>query len=142
MNNKCYDKPIDYCPTPYVTDIVRAAIGNTDFRTTCWTGKHLQVTLMCIPAGGEIGLECHKHSDQFLFIVSGKGLVQMGKCKDKLDFCRHVCPGDAVCVPEDTWHNIKNCGNCPLKLFSVYAPPEHPHGTVHKTKAVADAEEN
>ena len=66
------EKTRDCGPNPFSSDIVHAVMSNTNFRTTYWTGKHLQVTLMCIPSGGEIGLECHKHTDQFLFIVSGK----------------------------------------------------------------------
>jgi mannose-6-phosphate isomerase-like protein (cupin superfamily) len=131
----------DYGPEPFVADIGRAALQNSNFRTTLWTAGHLQVTLMSIPSGGEIGLEVHPETDQFLRVVSGSGLAQMGRSKDLLNYQSRVSDNYAVMVPSGTWHNITNTGNRPLKLYSIYAPPEHPHGTVHKTKADADAEE-
>lgn len=129
----------DYGPCPVVVNIEKAAMINPNFRTALWTGKHLQVTLMNIRVGEDIGLEVHPDVDQYLMIMSGKAKVMMGKTKDNLCFTENVFPDYAIIVPAKTWHNVINIGNTPLKLFTIYAPPEHPWGTVHRTKA--DAEE-
>lgn len=131
----------DFGPDPFVTNIRRASLENCNFRTALWTGKHLQVTLMCIPPRGEIGLEIHPDTDQFLCIEDGCGCVMMGCSRDRLDYQVNINRDCAVCVPAGTWHNIVNTGRCPLKLYSIYAPPHHPHGTVQRTKAEADAAE-
>lgn len=127
---------------PYVVNIDRATKLNNNYRTALWTGKHLQLTLMSIRVGGEIGLEVHYNTDQFLRIEQGFGLVKMGKEKNSLTYQKRVGPGFAIFVPAGTWHNLINTGNVPIKLYSIYAPPNHPKGTVQKTKAVADAEEH
>ncbi|MGD8191302.1 cupin domain-containing protein [Brevibacillus ginsengisoli] len=127
----------DYGPNPFVININEAAKQNNTFRTAIWTGKHLQVTLMTINVGEDIGLEIHPTLDQFLRIEEGQGLVQMGKSKDRLDFQANVYDDFAIVVPAGTWHNLINTGNTPLKLYSIYAPPQHPFGTVHQTKADA-----
>jgi mannose-6-phosphate isomerase-like protein (cupin superfamily) len=129
----------DYGGKPFVINIERAAERNRNYRTALWTGKHLQVTLMSIPVGGDIGLEVHPHVDQFIRIEQGQGLVQMGERRDRLHFSRRVSDGDAIMIPAGTWHNVTNTGRVPLKLYSIYAPPEHPFGTVHRTKAEAMA---
>lgn len=131
----------DYGPKPFVVNIEDAAKQNKTFRTTLWTGKHLQLTLMSINAGEDIGLEIHPDVDQFIRIEEGQGLVKMGDKRDKLDFEKKVCDDFAVLIPAGKWHNIINTGKKPLKLYSIYAPPEHPHGTVHKTKADAEKAE-
>ncbi|MFS0862073.1 cupin domain-containing protein [Fredinandcohnia sp. 179-A 10B2 NHS] len=127
----------DYGPNPYVVNINAATKQNETYRTALWTGTHLQTTLMSIPVGGDIGLEVHPSVDQFLRLEQGQGLVRMGKTKQKLDFERNVQDEDAIFVPAGTWHNVINTGNIPLKLYSIYAPPNHPFGTVHRTKAEA-----
>ena len=140
-----YDRPIvlkDYGPNPFVINIDEAAEQNPNFRTALWTGSHLQVTLMSIPVGESIGLEIHPNVDQFLRIEDGEGIVQMGKNKDRLDFQARVQDDFAIVVPAGTWHNLTNTGNKPIKLYSIYAPPQHPHGTVHQTKAAAMAAEH
>lgn len=129
----------DYGGKPFVVDIEQAAKRNLNYRTALWTGKHLQVTLMSIEAGGDIGLEVHPDVDQFIRIEQGQGLVQMGDRRDRLDFERKVSEDDAIMIPAGTWHNVTNTGHVPLKLYSIYAPPEHPFGTVHRTKAEAMA---
>ncbi|KXH81907.1 cupin domain-containing protein [Sporosarcina sp. HYO08] len=131
----------DYGPNPYVVNIDEAAEQNNTFRTALWTGKHLQVTLMSLNVGEEIGLEMHPDVDQFLRIEQGQGIVQMGRSRDRLDFRRMVDDDSAIMVPAGTWHNLTNTGNVPLKLYTIYAPPNHPFGTVHMTKAEADAAE-
>ena len=130
----------DCGPNPFVTDINRAALANCNFRTALWTGTHLQATLMCIPAGGEIGLEVHPDTDQFLRVEGGNGCAMMGPRKDALHYRCPVHNDSAIFVPAGTWHNVVNTGRGPLKLYSIYAPPHHPHGTVHRTKAQADAQ--
>lgn len=126
---------------PFTINIEQAAIRNNNFRTALWTGEHLQVTLMSIDVGGDVGLEVHPNTDQFLRIEQGQGLVQMGQTKNNLTFQRRVGNDDAIMVPAGTWHNLTNTGNIPLKLYSIYAPPEHPFGTVHVTQEEAIAAE-
>ncbi|MGL5851978.1 MAG: cupin domain-containing protein [Phycicoccus sp.] len=128
----------DHGADPFVTDIEAATLGNDAFRSTLWTGTHLQLTLMCLPPGGEIGLEVHHDVDQFLRVEEGSGLVQMGASREELTFEREVGDDDVVLVPAGSWHNLTNTGDGPLRLYSLYGPAEHPHGTVHATKADAD----
>lgn len=130
----------DYGNKPFVVNIDKAAKQNHTFRTALWTGDHLQVTVMSIDVGDDIGLEVHPTVDQFLRIEEGQGLVQMGDRKDRLDFEARVYDDYAIMVPAGTWHNLTNTGDKPLKLYTIYAPPEHPFGTVHKTKTDAMAE--
>lgn len=128
---------------PFVIDIEKATKENTNYRTALWTGSHLQLTLMSIEVGEDIGLEVHQDIDQFLRIEEGKGLVQMGDSEDQLDFEKQVEDDDVVLVPAGKWHNIKNTADKPLKVYSIYAPAEHPHGTIHETRADGmAAEEN
>ncbi|CAI6086068.1 cupin domain-containing protein [Cohnella sp. JJ-181] len=131
----------DYGKQPLVINIEKATEQNDTFRTALWTGEHFQVTVMSIPAGSDIGLEVHPHTDQFIRIEAGQGLVQMGKTKDRLDYEVAAAEGDAVMVPAGTWHNVNNTGSAPLKVYVIYAPPQHPFGTVHPTKAAATAAE-
>jgi mannose-6-phosphate isomerase-like protein (cupin superfamily) len=133
----------DHGPNPFVININQATRKNKTFRTVVWTGEHLQLTLMSINVGEDIGLEIHPNLDQFLRIEEGQGIVQMGKNKNQLDFQRRVQDDSAIIIPAGTWHNLINTGNKPLKLYSIYSPPQHPPGTVHETKAIAmAAEEN
>jgi mannose-6-phosphate isomerase-like protein (cupin superfamily) len=129
----------DQGPEPCVVDIEDATLSNDTFRTTLWTGAHLQLTVMSIPVGGEVGLEMHDDRDQFLRLESGKARVQMGPEKDDLRFDREIEDDWVILVPAGSWHNVTNLGDEPLKLYSLYAPPEHPKGTVHKSKAESDA---
>lgn len=131
----------DQGPNPFVTNIERDTLTNDNYRTTLWTGKYLQATLMAIQPGHDIGLEVHEDHDQFLRIESGHALVQMGPSKDDLKSWS-AGHDDVVFVPAGIWHNLTNDGNESLKLYSIYAPPEHPHGTVHTTKSDADADEH
>lgn len=124
----------DHGPRPYVVDIAQAARQNPNFRTALWTGEHFQVTLMSIPVGEDIGLEVHPTTDQFIRIEDGQGLVQMGPSRERLGFRQMAYPGYAVMVPAGMWHNVTNTGNRPLKVYVIYAPPEHPRGTVHPAR--------
>lgn len=128
----------DFGSEPFVVNIACAAEQNPFYRKTLWTGHYLQLTLMSIPPCGEIGLEVHPDDDQFLRIESGCGTVMMGANRERLAFQRPVGSGDAIFVPADTWHNVVNTGRMPLKLYSIYAPPHHPRGTIHRTKEESD----
>lgn len=130
----------DYGPGPFVANIEAATLDNENYRTTLWTGHNLQVTLMAIQPGHEIGLEVHQDHDQFLRIEEGQATVYMGPAQDELETWQ-ASNDDAVIVPAGTWHNLINTGDIPLKIYSIYAPPQHPHGTVHLTKEAADADE-
>lgn len=131
----------DRGPQPTVFRLCRLAKENRTFRTAVWTGEHLQVTVMCIPVGGEIGLEMHDTVDQLICVQEGCALLQTGTCRESLTHSQKVPAGCTVMIPACTCHNLVNIGHVPLKLYSVYAPPEHPFGTVHCTKAEADAAE-
>jgi len=123
----------DHGADPTVLDIDAYTMANDNFRTALWTGTYLQVTLMAIPVGGEIGLEQHLDVDQFLRIEDGEAKVMMGDSEDALTFVETAETDFAIIVPAGKWHNLINTGDRPLKLYSIYAPPEHPYGTVHKT---------
>lgn len=131
----------DYGPRPFVININDATKRNNNYRTALWTGKYLQTTLMKINVGEDIGLEVHPDTDQFLRIEQGQGLAVMGNTKNNLNFQERVSDDYAIFIPAGTWHNVINTGKIPLKLYSIYAPPHHPFGTIHKTKAIAQMEE-
>jgi mannose-6-phosphate isomerase-like protein (cupin superfamily) len=116
-------------------DIVAAAKANTLFRQVLSTGANAQVVVMSIPSGGEIGEETHEHVDQVLAFVEGKGVAILDG---------HESPVQAdrlVHVPAGTRHNFVNTGPGDLRLYTVYAPPQHAQGTIHRTKVDADADE-
>ena len=123
---------------PALINIRATARANNYYRKEIWTGEHLQITVMSIPVGGEIGLEIHNDNDQLLGIEYGVASVYEGRTKQGVKFVGNVNPDYVITIPAGTWHNVINDGNCPLKLFSVYAPPHHPKGTVHKTKFDSD----
>lgn len=129
-----YTQIYDYGPNPFVVNIEETTDMNDTFRTALWTGDHLQLTLMSIPADEEIGLEMHPDTDQFIRIEDGHALVVIGNDENNLYFEEMVYEDDAIIIPAGKWHNIINLGDEPLKLYSIYAPPQHPHGTVHLTK--------
>lgn len=116
-------------------DITVVAEKSADFRRVLWTGRHTQLVVMTIPPSGEIGEEVHEENDQILTFVSGVGKAHVaGETRD-------VEPGDVVVVPAGTQHNFVNDGPNPLVLYTVYGPPDHADGTVHRTKEEADAAE-
>jgi mannose-6-phosphate isomerase-like protein (cupin superfamily) len=127
--------------TGWVGNIDEATLANTSFRTVLFTGGQLQLTVMSLEPGEEIGVEMHDHRDQFLRVESGRATVTLGPAEDEVSETHHLEDDWVVIVPGGTWHNVINEGAEPLKLYSLYAPPEHPDGTVHKTKAEADAAE-
>lgn len=122
-------------------DIEKATLDNTTFRTVLFTGTKTQLTVMHLQAGEEIGLEAHDDTDQFIRVEHGRARVTMGKTKDAVDDEHDLQDDWAVIIPAGVWHNVINTGDGPLKLYSLYSPPEHPDGTVHETKAEADAAE-
>ena len=124
----------DYGGKPFILNINHATNMNENFRTTLWTGQDMQLTLMSIPVHGDIGTEMHPDVDQFLCLENGRMKICMGNCPNTLQDVACVDGNYAVLIPAGTWHNIINVGNRPLKLYSLYAPPQHPFGTVHKTK--------
>ncbi len=131
----------DQGPKPYVANIEKLTVDNDNYRTTIWTGSHLQLTVMSIDPGHDIGLEVHEDHDQFLRVERGKGRVQMGPAEDDLSFDVVAEDDDAIFVPAGSWHNVTNIGDEPLKVYSIYSPPEHEHGTVHVTYEEAMAAE-
>ena len=131
----------DYGDNPFVININDITKLNRNYRSTLWTGNNTQITLMNIPVGTDVGLEIHPKVDQILVIVQGVGLVNMGQEKENVTFSKQVYDGSIIVVPQNTWHNIINIGTMPLKLYSIYSPPSHKKGTVHKTKADALKEE-
>lgn len=113
-------------------DILEQARSNDDFRRVLITGDNMQIVVMTIPPGGEIGSETHPSTDQVLFFVDGEA-------ESVLDGERtQVEAGHLVFVRAGTKHNFLNTGPTPLRIATAYAPPEHEHGTVHATKAEAD----
>ena len=136
---KCVDLT-DHGPEPYVLNIEKATEQNYYYRRALWTGEYLQLTVMSINPGDDIGLELHTDHDQFIRIEKGQGLVMMGDCRNNLYYRERVYEDYVIFIPAGKWHNLINTGCIPLKLYIIYAPPEHPHGTVHRTKE--DAEMN
>lgn len=132
----------DQGPAPFVTDIESVTVDNDTFRTAVWTGTHLQLTVMSIEPGDDIGLEVHEDGDQFLRVESGRGRVQMGPARNDLSFDREVADDDVILVPAGSWHNVTNIGQEPLKVYALYGPPEHPRGTVHPTHQDAEADDH
>lgn len=138
---ECKDDPEykrDHGPGPYVANVMCAARQNKEYRSAFWTGTNLQMTLMTIPVGGEIGLEIHPDTDQMIRVEEGQGVARIGNHKGQLEFEQYLGINDVVFVPEGTWHNIVNTGRYALKLSSIYGPPKHPKGTVEHTKADAE----
>ncbi len=124
----------DYGPNPYVMNVPYESMENKNYRTAVWTGNNLQMTLMSIPTCGDIGLEMHDDTDQFIRIEEGHAMVKMGYERNRICYEQHLSKGNMVFVPAGTWHNIINIGGRPLKISTIYAPPHHPWGTIHKTK--------
>jgi mannose-6-phosphate isomerase-like protein (cupin superfamily) len=125
--------------TGYVGPIEKLTEKNAYFRQVLYTGKYAQLVVMCLQAGEEIGSEVHASVDQFFRIEAGEAKFVFNGSEEHL-----AKAGDAVIVPAGTWHNVLNASKKdPLKLYTLYSPPNHPDGTIHKTKAEAEeAEKN
>lgn len=119
----------------YIGDIVEQAKGNRDFRRVLHTGTHLQLVLMTLPPGEEIGEEVHEHTDQFFRVEEGVGVVSIDGHEARIE------DDTAILVPAGARHNVRNTGNEPLRLYTLYAPPQHPDRTVHRTREEAEAAE-
>jgi mannose-6-phosphate isomerase-like protein (cupin superfamily) len=119
----------------FVDDIAVLTEGNTDFRHVLYTAKNMQLVLMALEAGEEIGEEVHEDRDQFFRVEQGTGEVWIDGARTRIK--RET----AMIVPAGARHNVKNTGNEPLKLYTIYAPPEHADGTVRATKSAAEASE-
>ena len=117
----------------FVDDIEKLTEDNDDFRQVLYTGKNLQLVLMAIQPGEEIGEEVHEDRDQFFRIEVGQGEIWIDDVSNK------VKADDGVIVPAGAKHNVINTGSESLRLYTIYGPPEHLEGTIHKTKADADA---
>lgn len=131
---------LDIGPQPQSFNIERATEDNSHYRAVAWSGRYLQVTLMSIPVGGDIGLEAHPETDQFLRLEKGNGRVQMGAAKDDLTFSKDVSDGWCVLVPAGTWHNISNTGSSPMQIYTIYAPAHHKPQKVQATQALAESD--
>ena len=119
----------------FVADIEKLTVENTDFRRVLYTGKYLQLVLMTLQPGDEIGAEVHEDRDQFFRIESGSGEVL-------IDGKRTPIKGDdAMIVPAGARHNVINTGDAPLTLYTIYGPPDHKDGVVRATQAEAEAKE-
>ena len=125
----------------WVNDIERATLANETFRTVLFTGGHTQLTVMRLGPGEDIGREAHDHNDQFLRIEQGSARVELGRTEAEIDETHEVADDWAIIIPAGIWHNVVNTGDGELKLYSLYSPPEHPDGTVHRTKAEAEEAE-
>ena len=125
-----------------IINIHKETLLNNNYRKAIWTGEHLQVTVMSIPPGGEIGLEIHNDTDQMLKVEYGVASVYMGKTKQDISFFGKANINNAILIPKGTYHNVINEQNMPLKLYSIYAPPHHPIGVIHKTKFDSDVSED
>ena len=121
----------------YAGNIEKQTLENDFFRQVIFTGKHAQLVLMSLKPKEEIGNEVHPKVDQFFRIEKGEATFVLNNGKDE-----HVIGnGHAIIVPAGTWHNVINSGRGKVKLYTIYSPPNHPPGTVHKTKADAERAE-
>jgi len=117
----------------YNDNIETLTVDNGDFRRVLYTGKHLQLVLMTLQPGEEIGSEVHDDRDQFFRFEEGEGVVDIDGAENR------VGDGSGVVVPAGARHNVRNTGDGPLKLYTLYGPPEHKDGATQATKAEADA---
>ena len=122
-------------------NIEKATRNNENFRTVLFTGAHTQLTVMRLGPGEDMGREAHPHLDQFLRIEQGSARVELSGTSGVVEEIYDVTDDWAVVIPAGVWHNVVNTGAGDLKLYSLYSPPEHPEGTVHGTKAEAEAAE-
>ncbi len=128
----------DYGQEMMTMELSNMSKRNNAFRKSLWTGDNLQLTMMSLRPGEDLGLEVHPFQDQIILIQQGTGTVQMGPRRDRLTYKKQVKPGDGIFVPAGIWHNLTNTGRVPMKLLAVYGPAVHPYGTVHQTKAQAN----
>jgi mannose-6-phosphate isomerase-like protein (cupin superfamily) len=115
-------------------NIEQMTLDNTTFRTVVFTGAHAQLTMMRLAPGEDIGREVHPDRDQFLRLEQGTARVELGSTEDAIEETYDVAADWAFIVPAGVWHDVVNTGDEEVKLYSLYSPPEHPAGTIHRTK--------
>ena len=120
----------------FIADIEERTEENRDFRRVIYTGSYLQLVLMSLEPDEELGDEIHENTDQFFRIEEGKGTVTIGGRETRVE------SDVAIIVPAGARHNIRNTGDKPLKFYTLYAPPQHPAGTVHRTREAAELAEH
>lgn len=125
----------------FITNIEQETLANEAYRTVLWTGAHIQMTVMSILPGDDIGLEVHDTHDQFLRIESGRAKALTGPSEHEL-VEQDMTEDEVILVPAGTWHNLVNVSDEPLKVYSIYGPAEHASGAIHETKADAEAAEH
>ena len=123
---------------PWVLDIEEATIDNHNYREVRWTGDYMQMVLMSLKPGEIIDLELHNDIDQFIRIEQGEARVMMGETQENLTFDETVSDDWAIFIPAGYWHEVRNIGNTELKLYTIYAPSEHPSGIRHETYEEAE----
>jgi mannose-6-phosphate isomerase-like protein (cupin superfamily) len=126
----------------WIDDIEKITVENDAFRKVIFTGKEAQLVLMSLAPGEDIGWEAHAHIDQFIRLEQGDARVEFGADEDSVDQAHEVGADWAFIIPAGTWHNVTNIGQLPVKLYTIYSPPEHPDGAVFATKAEAMAAEH
>lgn len=114
---------INSYPNPFVANLGQLTRRNYKPHSTIWMGNHMQLTLMSIPVGGESGFQSHE-LDQLIYIEQGRGIAMFGENTDNLSNRTTVYRGYGIVVPAETWHNLRNNGNVPLKVYTVYSPPK------------------
>lgn len=117
---------------PWVFDIRTLTKENENYRDTRWTGEFFQMVLMSLEPGEVIDLEVHNNHDQFFRVEAGTARILMGETEDNLDFEATATSGYGIMIPAGYWHKVENAGDDALKLYTFYAPPEHPADTVHQ----------
>ncbi|WP_447952775.1 cupin domain-containing protein [Sphingopyxis chilensis] len=132
----------DIGPRPQAFDLEQVTRENRNYRTVAWSGRYLQVTLMSIAPGHDIGLEMHPDTDQFLRLDAGRGRAQIGPAKDQLSFDVEVSDGWCMMIPAGSWHNVSNIGEEPMQIYAIYAPVHHKPGKIHRTSSEALADED
>lgn len=142
--SRCDNDYNDYCniqnhehgctDSVYVSNICRSSHHNHNFREVVWTGKHLQLTLMNVCRGDDVGAEVHNDTDQYIRVESGNAVAMVGNGYECMKNKYKLCTGDVIFIPAGTWHNIVNTGRGDLKLSSVYAPPHHKRYSVCENK--------
>ena len=128
----------DFGPYPYAAHIGYEAWQNENFRRAFWTGEQLQMTLMSLMPGEDIGVEMHSETDQIIRVEQGQAIAWMGRDRNRQDNQIHLFEGNALFIPAGTWHNVMNTGTGMLKLSSIYAPVQHERGTLQRTRKEAE----
>lgn len=131
-------EPSDRGGEALILPLGQYVLRNDAFRRALYTGEHLQLTEMCVAVGDHIGAESHSQTDQMICIVEGEAAVYVGTNPQDATLIGTASGGDAILIPAGTFHDLLNAGRTPLRLFSVYAPPSHPYGTVEQTRPTED----